>query len=125
MNIPVPSSTLRVGSRTVTILGLSTLATAFSADAFNQGGAQQNYAEAVGGTPDATQAGTQALYGNAQGVSVMVWGPIMAIILGIVVGWMIFAINKGGVFAAINSILALIVGGVAMAVVYTLMIAPS
>lgn len=60
---------------------------------------------------------------TGKSVSVFVWGPVMAIILGIVVGWMIIAINKGGVFAAINSILALIFAAVGITLTYKYLIA--
>jgi len=122
------ASALRFGSRTLALLLLTLSCALYAADPtpINKGGKMGEYGVASGQTgTDVTQAGTRALYGNAAGVSAMVWGPIVAIVLGIVVVWMIIAINKGGVFAAVNSIVALIVGGVAMAIIYTMMIAPA
>jgi len=68
---------------------------------------------------------TQDIVDSAGSVSVLIWGPVLAAVLGGIIIWIIVAINQGGVRGAINGLLALVIGGLSIALVYTYMIAKS
>lgn len=118
------TTTTRSGAR-VTLLTMVAAVTAMAEDSFNKGGKQAEYGTAVANDSSPNAAINKGVYDSGRGMSAFVWGPVMAIVLGGVVAWMIYSINKGGIAGAINAILALVLGGLAMALVYTFMIAPS
>ena len=66
---------------------------------------------------------TQDIVHSAASVSVLIWGPVLAAVVGGIVIWIMVAVNQGGVRGAINGIMALVIGGLAIALVYTYMIA--
>ena len=107
----------------LSVTAMGGLPVAYSAET-NKGGTQKKYADAVGTDSSPNKETNEAIYDSGRGMSVLIWGPVMAAVLGGVVIWMIVGIQKGGVTGAINSGLALVFGGLAMAIVYKYMIAP-
>jgi hypothetical protein len=124
----VPNIITKAKRPAVLTLGGMVLASLQAADAstsFNKGGGAKEYDAAVGSDSSPNKDINKALYDTGKGMSAWVWGPILAIVLGGVIAWMIVSITKGGIQAAINCILALLFGGLAISVVYVYMIAPS
>jgi hypothetical protein len=111
--------------RTMALALTGALVQLAAADSFNKGGSTKDYDSAVGTDSSPNHDTNKALYDSGKGLSVFVWGPVMAVVLGGTVAWMIVAINKGGIMGALNAILALVLGGLCMSVVYTYMIAPA
>ena len=81
-----------------------------------------NQAQITGDTSAGAEV-TADLMSTGRSVSVFIWGPVMAIILGMMIAWVIWAIKEGGIKGATNGLLALIFGALSISICYKYLIA--